>query len=73
MGRLRQLMAEARIPAAGGTPSACADCFVYDLTITNGSATMSMRADDLTLAGSGAADLIAYLTSLRDSALRPQP
>lgn len=73
MSRLRQLMAEARIPAGGGTPSACADCFIYDLTIKSGSGTMSMRADDVTLGGSGAADLITYLTDLRDSALRSQP
>ncbi len=73
MGRLRQLMAEARIPTAGVTPSACADCFIYDLTIKNSSGTMSLRADDVTLAGSGAADLISYLIGLRDSALRSQP
>lgn len=73
LGQLRQLMAAVRIPAGGGTPSACADCFIYDLTIKNGSGTMSMHADDLTLAGSGAADLITYLTGLRDSALLSQP
>ncbi len=54
------------------TPT-CADCFLYDLQVTGSGRSMQIRADDTTLAKSGAAELIGALQELRDIALRSQP
>lgn len=73
MAELRRLIAQAAISDGGGKPSACADCFIYDLTLTSDARTIQMQADDVTLGGSQAQGLITYLRTLRDSALAPQP
>jgi hypothetical protein len=54
-------------------PSACADCFLYDLQVTSGTRSAHVQADDTTLSASGAQDLIALLIRLRDAALRASP
>ena len=66
---LEALLVELRLRHPGGTPSACADCFLYDLEITNRGQTGYWRGDDTTLDASGAADLIGLLKRLRDQAL----
>jgi hypothetical protein len=73
MVELRRLIAQAGVSGAGGNPSACADCFVYDLMLKSDSGTIQMRADDVTLGDSKAQALISYLRTLRDSALASQP
>src|SRR5574340_291227 len=66
---LEGLLAVLSLHDAGGAPSVCADCFLYDLEITNRGETSIWRGDDTTLDVSGAADLIQLLQELRDSAL----
>src|SRR5512142_1246459 len=57
--------------ATSATPrSGCADCFLYRLEVTSGGRSAAIDADDTTLAGSGAAELIQLLQRLRDEALR---
>jgi hypothetical protein len=50
-------------------PSACADCFIYDLEIASNTGILRVQADDTTLAASGAQALIERLRELRDRAL----
>jgi len=50
-------------------PSACADCFVYELEIINRGHTLRVEADDVTIEASGATELIRYLIDLRDRLL----
>lgn len=57
-------------PQAGR--SSCADCFHYDLQVSSGGRVVMVRADDTTLGGSGAADLVRLLQQLRDEALKGQ-
>lgn len=66
-GSVAALVASARRPRQ---PSACADCFLYDLQATSGSRSVHLEADDTTLWASGAQDLIALLVRLRDAALK---
>ena len=54
-------------------PSACADCFIYDLQLTSGGKIVQIQADDITLPDSGVAELIRFLRELRDRALRSTP
>ena len=53
----------------GRLPSACADCFIYDLEIASSTGIFRVQADDTTLAASGAQALIERLRELRDRAL----
>ena len=66
---LEALLAVLSLRRPGGAPSACADCFLYDLEITSRGRTSYWRGDDTTLEASGAADLIRLLERLRDAAL----
>ena len=71
-GELSDLESERRalisqLPAR--RPSACADCFIYDLEVESNTGTIRVLADDTTLASSGAQDLIEHLRRLRDEAL----
>lgn len=50
-------------------PSGCADCFIYDLALTDGGRTTQVHLDDTNLPGSAAEPLIDYLRQLRDAAL----
>lgn len=69
-----------QLPATGSQRprSACADCFVYDLSYSlsessGGRAVLIVHADDTTLDASGAGELIRLLRQLRDAALKSQP
>lgn len=73
LARLLRLYSSIIPPPSGPQQSACADCFLYDLQLNSEGQTIQIHADDTTLASSGAADLIAYLQQLRDSALRSKP
>ena len=73
MGRLMQLYSAVQAATPKPLPSACADCFIYDLEVSSGEGLVQIHADDTTLADSGAADLIAFLRQLRDTALRSSP
>lgn len=73
MTKLQTLMAAAVLSQSAQKPSACADCFVYDLVFISATGTERVHADDVTLGSSSAADLVAFLRSLRDSALATQP
>ena len=50
-------------------PSACADCFIYELTIQNGKETYRISLDDINLNDSEAAPLIEELMALGRSTL----
>ena len=50
-------------------PSACADCFIYELEIVSKTEVLRVLADDTTLSDSGSGALINYLLELRDRAL----
>jgi hypothetical protein len=69
ISELSQLYSDAGSPAQTPRPSACADCFVYDLEIASQDGSANLRLDDTTLAGSKAGALIHYLIELRDAAL----
>lgn len=63
---LRQALTGPQTPRL---PSACADCFIYDLEIQSNTGLIRLQADDTTLAASGAQALIEHLRELRDRAL----
>jgi hypothetical protein len=73
LAELKRLFSKASLAAATPTHSSCADCFIYDLQVTAGGNKMTVRADDTTLADSGAAELIGFLRQLRDHALQSAP
>jgi hypothetical protein len=73
MRRLTQLYSAVLTATPKSLPSACADCFIYDLQVRSAGGIVQIHADDTTLADSGAAELIAFLRQLRDDALRPSP
>ena len=64
---LRQALMAQPVPRP---PSACADCFIYDLQIESKTGAIRVLVDDTTLASSGAQALIEHLRQLRDQALR---
>jgi hypothetical protein len=66
LDRLRQGLTSER---SARLPSACADCFNYDLEIASPAGIIRVQADDTTLAASGAQTLIEYLREMRDRAL----
>lgn len=51
-------------------PSACADCFVYDIEIVSGGQKIIVNADDMTLGDSGVGTLAQFLRGIMDSALK---
>jgi hypothetical protein len=73
ISKLAQLFSSMPLTAPGPRNSNCADCFLYDLQANFNGRAIQLHADDTTLAATGAADLIAMLRQLRDSALRGQP
>jgi hypothetical protein len=54
-------------------PSACADCFIYDLEIQSQGRNINIHADDVTIKNSGVGDLITELMSIRNGALKANP
>jgi hypothetical protein len=50
--------------------SACADCFIYDVDILSDGKNIHIHVDDVTIADSGARELIKTLIKLRDDALK---
>ncbi len=73
ISKLLQLYSEVKIPSGDQPQPTCADCFEYDLQLSSGGQTMKIRADDTSLASSGAGELISYLGQLRDQALTAKP
>ena len=73
IARLARMYSSLLGKPAQTVPSVCADCFVYDLQIMNGSARVHMQLDDTSLADSGAGALVSLLQQLRDEALGSQP
>ncbi len=73
MARLTDLYIPLMFVTPQSPPSACADCFIYDLSVSAGGRVVNVHADDTTVAASGATELIALLRQLRDEALRSQP
>jgi hypothetical protein len=51
-------------------PTVCADCFVYAITILGGGTKFNVQLDDISLQDSGMEDLVKYLRSLMDAALK---
>ena len=51
------------------TPMGCADCFFFDLEIQSGGKNINVQSDQVNLHGSGAEDLINYLTGLMNAML----
>ena len=53
------------------SPAVCADCFVYDLSLERGDGRpWSVTLDDMSLDGSGLADLVGFVRTLMDEALK---
>jgi hypothetical protein len=50
--------------------SGCTDCFLYRLDFSAAGRAGRLEADDMTLAASGAADLVSLLRRLREEALQ---
>lgn len=73
LSKLRSLIDATTISQASVGHSSCADCFVYLLTFRSDAGTQTMQVDDVSLAASGAQELITFLRSLRDSALASKP
>ena len=71
--KLNQLMANAILSSRSVPKSECADCFIYDLEIQSEASDLQIHVDNTTINDSGAAELIAYLSKLRDDALAPKP
>ena len=69
LAELGKLYSQALGTEPSQQPSACADCFVYDLQLTSDGKTVSIHLDDISLPDSGAEPLINYLRQLRDAAL----
>ena len=66
---LERLLANVNLGDSSAEPSACADCFLYELEITGFGQTTHWRGDDTTLETSGMGDVIRFLGKLRDEAL----
>jgi emfourin len=66
---LSGLLAALRVAPDAAPSPGCADCFIYELEIQSNGSISRIRVDDITLGNSGAADLIAYLRKLRNTAL----
>jgi hypothetical protein len=69
MGEIERLYSAAASARYPQNSSACSDCFVYELTLTSGDRSRTVRLDDTSFPGTGAEPLIAYLIRLRESAL----
>ncbi len=53
-------------------PGVCADCFVYTIEIESGNGTpFSAQVDDVSLEASGLSDLLDFLRTTVDQALKP--
>lgn len=70
MSALNGLVAGTELSQKERLPSACADCFIYDLELVTPNGTTRVRADDTTVGDSGAQALIQLLGKMRDQALR---
>jgi hypothetical protein len=70
MSALNGLVAGIELSQKERLPSACADCFIYDLEIVTPNGTTRVRADDTTVSDSGAQALIQLLGKMRDQALQ---
>ncbi len=55
---------------APSLPSACADCFIYNIEIESNGQKMKIQLDDTTLPGSGFEPLVDSLRGLMDNALK---
>jgi hypothetical protein len=71
--KLNQLVSNAILSSRSVPKSACADCFIYDLEIQSETSDLHIQADNTTMNESGAAELINYLSKLRDDALAAHP
>jgi hypothetical protein len=73
LGKLDRLLAGIKAPTASAGPSGCADCFIYDLELTAPDRTVHIHVDDVSIEASGAQEVIAFLSQIRDSALLSAP
>jgi hypothetical protein len=71
--KLNQLISTTAVASRSVPQSECADCFIYDLEIQSEEGDLHIHTDDVTLKDSGAADLITYMSKLRDDALGSNP
>ena len=70
LGRLQKLATETQFKAPDG-PSGCADCFIYTVEIDSGSGKPAVfEADDVSLADSGISDMVDFLSTIMEDALR---
>jgi hypothetical protein len=71
LAKLRDIVANSNyLTLAPPRPSACADCFIYDIAINGNGSKFSVQLDDISLTDSGMAPLVAYLRDLIDAALK---
>ncbi len=69
LAELESLLSALHVQALNN-PSACADCFEYDLEIETGGKKMVIHTDDITLGDSGAGTLVQFLRKKMDAALQ---
>jgi hypothetical protein len=69
LARLEEMLSTLEF-STSKNPSACADCFVYDIEIISGGQKMIVNADDVTLGDSGVGPLAQFLRGIMDSALQ---
>ena len=69
LARLEEMISTLEFSALNN-PSACADCFVYDIEIVSGGQKMVVNVDDVTLGDSGVVRVVQFLRGIMDSALQ---
>jgi len=70
LGALSKLFSQALAAEQPHKPSACADCYIYDLVLTSDGRSTQLHLDDTNLPKSDAEPLVTHLQQLRDSVLK---
>lgn len=69
LGNLDELVSKLKF-SAPKMPTGCADCFIYEVEIESGGRKMIVSADDVSLEESGLGNLVQFLRTIMDRALR---
>jgi hypothetical protein len=69
LAQFKALVNSASLKPASGTPTGCADCFIYSIKITSSSGDFSAQFDDVDLPDSGMSPVVKYLMGLVNSML----
>ena len=69
LAKLEEMLSSLKF-STSKNPSACADCFEYEIEIISGGQKMLVNADDVTLGDSGIGTLVQFLRGMMDSVLQ---